>query len=415
MGEQQGRIGNAAESYGILRVTCHAGASAGSAFFPKWRAGRLNLPLVGPSLSSRSRTVVKMAAGAGFRVLCGGYLVVVRLGGRMAAWCGGVLWGFWLVSVRGAIPQSHCCQIRPLSLPFLGLSVCRAVSRLHCRRMRLDSGTVRGDILPSCDRPVARQPDTAVRVVNPNGTVCYVTPRSHVRLVVRGLLIRSPACEPVGDETVEADMLRRRRDAEFAVQFRRNSKQDFPGIAAFREWNRGWNAGCMHGGDAAHGFRFDGGQRFDLGGRCRGAFRQFRHGGLVLLAFRVPPDLIGVMMRVDGGRCLLLAGISHVAPRRASSVGICITYGMPPPGAVSSRLALMLSSRAPPCSLLCGRRIVIRTLRPASLIQHPRTPRLRIASQLPALNIVPVAQPVIADTPLSAPRAVAWRAIGKTR
>ncbi|KFJ06339.1 hypothetical protein BTHE_1223 [Bifidobacterium thermophilum] len=99
-----------------------------------------------------------MAAGAGFRVLWGGYLVVVRLGGRMAAWCGGVLWGFWLVSVRGAIPQSHCCQIRPLSLPFLGLSVCRAVSRLHCRRMRLDSGTVRGDILPSCDRPVARRP-----------------------------------------------------------------------------------------------------------------------------------------------------------------------------------------------------------------------------------------------------------------
>ncbi len=174
-------------------MTCHAGASAGSAFFPKWRAGRLNLPLVGPSLSSRSRTVVKMAAGAGFRVLWGGYLVVVRLGGRMAAWCGGVLWGFWLVSVRGAIPQSHCCQIRPLSLPFLGLSVCRAVSRLHCRQMRLDSGTVRGDILPSCDRPVvrrpgvslgavvlgsilsrcdrpvARQPDTAVRVVNLNG------------------------------------------------------------------------------------------------------------------------------------------------------------------------------------------------------------------------------------------------------
>lgn len=114
-------------------------------------------------------TVVKMAAGAGFRVLWGGYLVVVRLGGRMAAWCGGVLWGFWLVSVRGAIPRSHCCQIRPLSLPFLGLSVCRAVSRLHCRRMRLDSGTVRGDILPSCDRPVARQPDTAVRVVDLSG------------------------------------------------------------------------------------------------------------------------------------------------------------------------------------------------------------------------------------------------------
>lgn len=158
MGEQQGRIGDVAESYGILRVTCHAGASAGSAFFPKWRAGRLNLPLVGPSLSSRSRTVVKMAAGAGFRVLWGGYLVVVRLGGCIEAWCGGALWGFWLVSVRGAIPQSHCCRIRPLSLPFLGLSVCRAVPRSHCRRMRLDSDMVRVISLPSCDRLVARRP-----------------------------------------------------------------------------------------------------------------------------------------------------------------------------------------------------------------------------------------------------------------
>lgn len=141
MGEQQGRIGNAAESHGILRVTCHAGASAGSAFFPKWRAGRQNLPLVGPSLSSRSRTVVKMAAGAGFRVLWAAIWL----------WCDlAVAWRPAVVGCSGDFGW-YLSAVRSLSRTAARYARCRCRSWGYLSAVRF-----RGCIAGGCDWILAR-------------------------------------------------------------------------------------------------------------------------------------------------------------------------------------------------------------------------------------------------------------------